>query len=65
MSRAMKFGSSTFQMESKTFPSGAAIRWIMVMKVAVFRYPRALALAAWKRPLRPSMRALLWVDVQR
>ena len=25
----------------------------MVMKVAVFRYPRALAQAAWKRPFNP------------
>ncbi len=31
------------------------------MIVAVFRYPLALALAAWKRPFRPSMRALLLV----
>lgn len=34
-------------------------------ELAVIRYPRALARAAWKRPLRPSMRALLWGDVQR
>jgi hypothetical protein len=28
----------------------------MVMKVAVLRYPRALARAAWSRPSRRSMR---------
>lgn len=47
-------------MESKGFPKGPAIGWIVIVKVMVLRYPRALARAAWKRPFSPSGRALLW-----
>lgn len=42
------------QVDLRMEPAGLPIRSIMVMKVAVLRFPRALARAAWDGPLKPS-----------
>jgi len=40
-------------------PAGLPIRWIMVMKVSVLRYPQTRARAVWSSTLKPSRWALV------
>ena len=58
-------GSSTFQMESKRFPSRGGDQVDHGDVGGGVSVSACLCPSGWKRPLRPSMRALLWLDVQR